>query len=90
LLADELNPEYWNQQAFDSIKLAEQRMPNVNQAKNVILFLGDGMGVSTLTAGRIRKGQLEGKSGEEGTLNFERFDNLALIKVHFCRRLYRK
>lgn len=77
----EQEPTYWNQQAFDSIRLAEKRSPIVKQAKNVILFLGDGMGVSTLTAGRIRKGQIDGKSGEEGQLNFEQFDNLALIKV---------
>ena len=26
---------------------------NTNRAKNVILFVGDGMGISTVTAGRI-------------------------------------
>ena len=39
------------------------------------------MGVSTLTAARFLKGQLEGQSGEEGWLNLERFPNAALIKV---------
>ena len=34
-------------------------------AKNVILFLGDGMGISTVTAARILAGQLKGMSGEE-------------------------
>ncbi|MFT7423652.1 MAG: alkaline phosphatase [Psychromonas sp.] len=28
-----------------------------NKAKNVILFVGDGMGISTLTAARILQGQ---------------------------------
>ena len=30
---------------------------NTNQAKNVILFVGDGMGISTVTAIRIFEGQ---------------------------------
>lgn len=32
-------------------------MPNTNRAKNVILFVGDGMGVSTVTATCIYEGQ---------------------------------
>ncbi|MGS0730060.1 alkaline phosphatase, partial [Shewanella sp. 0m-11] len=34
-------------------------------AKNIILFVGDGMGVSTVTAARILEGQLKGQTGEE-------------------------
>ncbi len=52
------------------------------KAKNVILFIGDGMGVSTVTAGRIFVGQEMGKSGEEHVLSFENFDHLALIKTY--------
>jgi len=51
-------------------------------AKNVILFLGDGMGISTVTAARILEGQLRGESGEENQLSFERFPNVALIKTY--------
>jgi len=51
-------------------------------AKNVILFIGDGMGVSTVTAARIFDGQSQGKLGEEHALAFEDFDNLALIKTY--------
>ena len=47
------------------------------QAKNVILFLGDGMGISTITAARIYAGQLQGATGEEYSLAFETFPNLA-------------
>ena len=39
------------------------------------------MGISTITAGRIFKGQLEGRPGEEGLLTFEKFTNVGLIKV---------
>lgn len=55
---------------------------NVSTAKNVILFIGDGMGVSTVTATRIYDGQLKGESGEENVLPFETFPNLALIKTY--------
>ena len=51
-------------------------------AKNVILFVGDGMGISTITAGRIFDGQSKGKSGEEHQLEFDKFENLALIKTY--------
>lgn len=52
------------------------------RAKNVILFIGDGMGVSTVTAARIYDGQTRGESGEENVLSFERFPNVALVKTY--------
>ena len=52
------------------------------QAKNVILFLGDGMGVSTITAARIFAGQQKGQTGEEYELSFDKFRNVALIKTY--------
>ncbi|TNN29824.1 Intestinal-type alkaline phosphatase [Liparis tanakae] len=55
--------------------------PNLQQAKNVILFLGDGMGIPTVTATRILKGQLAGQSGEETSLVMDTFPHLALSKV---------
>lgn len=51
-------------------------------AKNVILFIGDGMGVSTVTATRIFMGQENGAPGEEFVLPFEQFPNLALVKTY--------
>lgn len=53
-----------------------------NPAKNVILFVGDGMGVSTVTAGRIFVGQEMGLMGEEHVLSFETFENVALVKTY--------
>ncbi|WP_321394460.1 alkaline phosphatase [Emcibacter sp.] len=50
--------------------------------KNVILFIGDGMGVSTVTAIRIYEGQLRGMSGEENTLSWEAFPRVALSKTY--------
>ena len=52
------------------------------EAKNVILFIGDGMGISTITAARIYEAQKRGETGEENTLSFERFPNVALVKTY--------
>jgi alkaline phosphatase len=46
------------------------------QAKNIIFFLGDGMGPTTITAARIYRYR------EEGLLNFERLDRTARIKTY--------
>lgn len=51
-------------------------------AKNVILFVGDGMGISTVTAARILEGQRRGRSGEENRLVFETLPHLALAKTY--------
>ncbi len=48
----------------------------------MILFIGDGMGISTVTAARIFDGQAEGMSGEDHWLAFERFPNVALVKTY--------
>jgi len=46
------------------------------EAKNIIFFLGDGMGPTTVTAARIYK------YNEEGQLNFEKFERTARIKTY--------
>ncbi|WDT84730.1 alkaline phosphatase [Alteromonas sp. 009811495] len=51
-------------------------------AKNVILFVGDGMGVSTVTAARILDGQMKGLAGEENQLSFDRFPFSGLSKTY--------
>lgn len=51
-------------------------------AKNVIVFVGDGMGVSTVTAARILAGQRAGKSGEENFLSFEQMPYSAQVKTY--------
>ncbi len=51
------------------------------QARNVILFVGDGMGISTVTAARILAGQQLGESGETHRLSFDNFPATALVRV---------
>lgn len=48
---------------------------NTKIAKNVIVFIGDGMGPNTVTATRIYK------HGESGRLTFEKFPHIGLLKV---------
>ncbi|NXC06425.1 PPBT protein, partial [Orthonyx spaldingii] len=78
----EKDPEYWRRQAQETLRnaLRLQRL-NQNVAKNLILFLGDGMGVSTVTAARILKGQLHGQ-GEESLLEMDKFPFVALAKTY--------
>lgn len=52
------------------------------RAKNVILFVGDGMGVTTVSAARILEGQINGGAGEESLLFFEMFPHLAMAKTY--------
>ena len=56
----------------------ELRAASKRIARNEILFVGDGMGVSTVTAARIMEGQFLGGAGEEHALSFEQFPNFAL------------
>lgn len=55
---------------------------DAGHARNVILFVGDGMGISTVTAARIFDGQSRGLDGEAHSLSFEGFPRLALVKTY--------
>ena len=52
------------------------------KAKNVILFVGDGMGISTITAARILAGQLQGEMGEDHQLSFETMPYSGFVKTY--------
>nr|XP_033777818.1 alkaline phosphatase-like [Geotrypetes seraphini]XP_033777819.1 alkaline phosphatase-like [Geotrypetes seraphini] len=79
----EKNPKYWRDQAQETLQSALRLQKlNTNIAKNVIIFLGDGMGIATVTACRILKGQLDGKPGEETQLEMDKFPHVALSKTY--------
>lgn len=84
---DEKSPSFWRKNA--QISLANQilKQRNYNIAKNVILFMGDGMSLPTVTAARIYSGQKQGFRGEESQLSFDQFPYVALSKV--CLSVYR-
>lgn len=76
------SPETWRSDGEAAVARAKNTRFKKGKAKNVILFIGDGMGISTLTASRILEGQLRGESGEENQLSFERFPFTALSKTY--------
>jgi alkaline phosphatase len=52
------------------------------RAKNVILFIGDGMGIATITAARIYAGQAKGVDGESYRLAMEQLPYSAFSKTY--------
>lgn len=76
----------WTAESVNQIKkrinylgsISESSLP---QVKNVILFIGDGMGLSTLTAARIFKGQKNSRSGVQENLIWDEFPTIAHTKV---------
>ena len=60
----------------------EKDVSKLKRPKNVILFIGDGMSLTTVTAARIYRGQQkQQRSGEELYLAWEEFPETALLKV---------
>ncbi|XP_063409466.1 alkaline phosphatase-like [Mytilus trossulus] len=74
--------EDWHKIARDLLTQQLKIQTNTNKAKNIILFIGDGMGMPTITSARIYKGQQMKKTGEETVFKFEEFPNVALSKTY--------
>ena len=73
----------WFKEANANIAMKESTMNTPITAKNVILFVGDGMGITTLTGSRIFEAQQAGAEfGEENELFFENFPHTALVKTY--------
>ncbi len=70
---------YQRADAAVSDRMGEDFTP---QAKNVIIFVGDGMGISTITAGRIYSGQKRGLDGESHKLTMETLPHMALSRTY--------
>ena len=84
-----LDYRHWEKVGQEEIlrSLEASRNINTNLAKNVIIFVGDGMSLPTLTASRIYQAQLNARlqkkkvNGEENLLFFETFPHVGLSKV---------
>ena len=61
---------------------AAERGATRGRAKNVILFVGDGMSLTTVAAARILEGQRRGAPGEENRLAWEHFPHTALSRTY--------
>ncbi|XP_017781185.1 PREDICTED: membrane-bound alkaline phosphatase-like [Nicrophorus vespilloides] len=79
---EENTAEFWRKKAQLILNDKLQTKENTNRAKNVILFLGDGMSIPTLAAARAYEGQKKGQTGEENYLSFEEFPYTGLSKTY--------
>ncbi|XP_047364941.1 alkaline phosphatase 4 isoform X1 [Vespa velutina] len=73
---------FWMKSGQENLQRILAHRDIENRAKNVIVFIGDGMGISTITAGRILTGQSKGLSGEEYKLVFEDFPSTGFSKTY--------
>lgn len=80
---------FWIENGKDTVAEKVKYVNRLGVAKNVIMFLGDGMSLTTLTAARIYKGQLAKRSGESEYLSFEKFPYIGMAKVRCAPTVYR-
>jgi len=74
--------DVWYRAGREAVAQRRALAPRTASARNVILFVGDGMGPSTVTAARILAGQQAGGLGEEHWLSFERLPYTALSRTY--------
>lgn len=73
--------DYYREGQEELQQLLNAKMHQGN-AKNLIIFIGDGMGISTITAGRIYEGQANGKDGESWHSAMDALPFAALVKTY--------
>lgn len=73
---------FWRSQAKLSVEELAKRKQNTNTAKNLIIFLGDGMSIPTLAATRVYLGN------ENQHLSFDKFPGVGLSKVGILIRTF--
>ncbi|VVD00215.1 unnamed protein product, partial [Leptidea sinapis] len=83
--APELDRDYWVTAAQAHVRARHDSGlggPGETFAKNIVMFLGDGMSVPTLSAARTLLGQRRRQLGEEAELFFETFPTSGMIKTY--------
>ncbi|KAG4071400.1 hypothetical protein HA402_011554 [Bradysia odoriphaga] len=73
---EEFSTSYWLKNAKDFVSKQLSQSRKITPAKNIILFIGDGMSLATQSAARVYKG------GEEKRLSFEEFPYAGSIKTY--------
>lgn len=87
---NELKADYWNELGASDLNKALNKFENLNTnvAKNVILFVGDGMSLGTMVAGRILKGQrgndgsVDDVQGEETVTAIDELPHVGILKTY--------
>ena len=59
--------------ANQKLQVSLNQKHNTEKAEGIILFVGDGMSIATVTASRIYAGQKTGQPGEAHQLSCEKF-----------------
>jgi alkaline phosphatase len=72
--------EFWNANAEDYISRQLKLKKSTKKAKNLILFIGDGLSIATTSATRVYLG------GEEVQLSYEKFPHYGLSKTYCVDR----
>lgn len=81
VLPPSTSAQYRGQGAAELARL-KALAPVPGPARNIILFVGDGMGVTTLTAARILQGQRRGGDGESFVTAMDRLDHTAMVRTY--------
>ena len=73
----------WNRLAQDELDAAIHIVDKIRRgrAKNVIMFLGDGMGLPTVAAARVYQAQIRNLKKTDIYLNWEKFPHVGLSRV---------
>jgi len=75
--------EFWLEKGNAEIQEALSLTPNTNIAKNIIIMIGDGMSLPTVTAARVYKGQQAGNAeGSSAQLAWEKLPYVGLSKTY--------
>jgi len=76
------NKEYWMEQGRKELEAALNKKTNLNLAKNIILVIGDGMSLDTVSAARAYKSKSLGLESKNIPLSWETFPDLGLSKTY--------
>ncbi|VDL94519.1 unnamed protein product [Schistocephalus solidus] len=85
VVEEEISPKYWQKEAEKFIAAACKRFPILKSqkpAKNVILFLGDGMGIPTVSASRFYLAHRSGLNGSMLTHPFEEWPYSTVARTY--------
>ena len=75
------NAEFWLAKGDAELEAALSLTPNTNLARNLIIMIGDGMSLPTVTAARVYKAQQEEREFTSTKLAWETLDYAGLSKV---------
>jgi len=76
------NAEFWLAKGDAELEAALSLTPNTNLARNLIIMIGDGMSLPTVTAARVYKAQQEEREFTSTKLAWETLDYAGLSKTY--------